>query len=104
MIPVCNALGVTDKCPADRTNVTLRPGDGYQVQFVNNTNITQVFAASPTFTVKPPGSECSHPPQSTCCAHEYPPRSLPCPDRDRVLECRQWQRHLSERIWIVQHR
>ncbi|KAI0742947.1 hypothetical protein C8Q80DRAFT_943166 [Daedaleopsis nitida] len=38
------------------TNVTLRPGDGYQVQFVNNTNITQVFAASPTFTVKPPGT------------------------------------------------
>ncbi|KAI0744506.1 hypothetical protein C8Q76DRAFT_2309 [Earliella scabrosa] len=39
------------------TNVTLRPGDGYQVQFVNNTNITQVFAESPTFTVMPPGTE-----------------------------------------------
>ncbi|EIW56411.1 uncharacterized protein TRAVEDRAFT_150944 [Trametes versicolor FP-101664 SS1] len=38
------------------TNVTLVPGDGYQVQFVNTTNLTQVFASSPTFTVKPPGS------------------------------------------------
>ncbi|KAI0633096.1 hypothetical protein C8Q77DRAFT_1121600 [Trametes polyzona] len=38
------------------TNVTLVPGDGYQVQFVNTSNITQVFASSQTFTVKPPGS------------------------------------------------
>ncbi|RPD63405.1 hypothetical protein L226DRAFT_521861 [Lentinus tigrinus ALCF2SS1-7] len=38
------------------TNVTLRPGDGYQVQFVNTSNITQVFASSPNFTVKPPGT------------------------------------------------
>ncbi|KAI0673193.1 hypothetical protein C8Q78DRAFT_1077472 [Trametes maxima] len=38
------------------TNVTLRPGDNYQVQFVNTSNITQVFASSPDFTVKPPGT------------------------------------------------
>ncbi|EJF60202.1 hypothetical protein BD309DRAFT_1046369 [Dichomitus squalens] len=39
------------------TNVTLRPGDGYLVQFVNTTNHTDVFANSSTFTVKPPGSQ-----------------------------------------------
>ncbi|KAI1787388.1 hypothetical protein LXA43DRAFT_712286 [Ganoderma leucocontextum] len=39
------------------TNVTLRPGDGYVVEFVNNTNPTQIFANSSTFTVKPPGSQ-----------------------------------------------
>ncbi|KAI0369491.1 hypothetical protein BV20DRAFT_967756 [Pilatotrama ljubarskyi] len=38
------------------TNVTLRPGDGYQVQFVNTSNITQVFASSANFSVKPPGT------------------------------------------------
>ncbi|KAI0830335.1 hypothetical protein BC628DRAFT_1000220 [Trametes gibbosa] len=38
------------------TNVTLRTGDGYQVQFVNTSNITQVFASSAVFTVKPPGT------------------------------------------------
>ncbi|KAL7278755.1 hypothetical protein PYCCODRAFT_1426324 [Trametes coccinea BRFM310] len=38
------------------TNVTLRPGDNYQVQFVNTSNITQVFAHSDDFTVKPPGT------------------------------------------------
>ncbi|CDO77492.1 hypothetical protein BN946_scf184902.g26 [Trametes cinnabarina] len=38
------------------TNVTLRPGDHYQVQFVNTSNITQVFAHSDDFSVKPPGT------------------------------------------------
>ncbi|KAI8996261.1 hypothetical protein BD414DRAFT_477300 [Trametes punicea] len=38
------------------TNVTLRPGDNYEVQFVNTTNITQVFATSGNFSVKPAGT------------------------------------------------
>ncbi|KAI0758879.1 hypothetical protein C8Q74DRAFT_1300554 [Fomes fomentarius] len=38
------------------TNVTLRPGDNYQVQFVNDSNPAQIFANSSTFSVKPPGT------------------------------------------------
>ncbi|KAI0028657.1 hypothetical protein K488DRAFT_37907, partial [Vararia minispora EC-137] len=38
------------------TNVTLRPGDSYQVVFVNTSNPNQVFANSSDFTVMPPGS------------------------------------------------
>ncbi|KAH9825018.1 hypothetical protein DFH28DRAFT_878538 [Melampsora americana] len=34
------------------TNVTLLVGDGYQVQMVNSTNATQVYASSGTFSVK----------------------------------------------------
>ncbi|KAH9914060.1 uncharacterized protein BXZ73DRAFT_55186 [Epithele typhae] len=43
------------------TNVTLRPGDNYQVQFVNTTNQTDVFASSTAFTMKPNGSEPAAP-------------------------------------------
>ncbi|KAI0772356.1 hypothetical protein BD413DRAFT_40650 [Trametes elegans] len=38
------------------TNVTLLAGDGYQVQFVNTSNITQVYASSANFSVKPAGT------------------------------------------------
>ncbi|PIL25804.1 hypothetical protein GSI_11554 [Ganoderma sinense ZZ0214-1] len=41
------------------TNVTLRPGDGYVVEFVNTTNPAQIFANSSTFTVKSPGSQAA---------------------------------------------
>nr|ABB96272.1 hesp-379 [Melampsora lini] len=34
------------------TNVTLLVGDGYQVQMVNSTNATQVYASSGAFSVK----------------------------------------------------
>ncbi|RDX41591.1 hypothetical protein OH76DRAFT_1489352 [Lentinus brumalis] len=46
------------------TSVTLLTGDNYQVQFVNTSNITQVFASSPNFSVKPPGT----PPAATSSA------------------------------------
>ena len=36
--------------------MTLVPGDGYVVQFVNGSNPAQIFANSSTFTVKPNGS------------------------------------------------
>ncbi|KZT38758.1 hypothetical protein SISSUDRAFT_1128545 [Sistotremastrum suecicum HHB10207 ss-3] len=38
------------------TNVTLLVASGYQVEFVNTTNLTQVFATSQTFDVKAPGT------------------------------------------------
>ncbi|KAI0319463.1 hypothetical protein OF83DRAFT_1109937 [Amylostereum chailletii] len=38
------------------TNVTLRPGDNYQVVFVNSTNPSQVYANSSDFSVKPAGT------------------------------------------------
>ncbi|ETW76437.1 hypothetical protein HETIRDRAFT_411851 [Heterobasidion irregulare TC 32-1] len=38
------------------TNVTLRPGSNYQVVFVNSTNLTQVYANSTDFDVKPAGT------------------------------------------------
>ena len=41
--------------------MTLIPGDGYQVQFVNTTNQTQVFASSSDFTVKPNGCKSPFP-------------------------------------------
>lgn len=41
------------------TNVTLRPGDGYIVEFVNTSNPAQIFANSSAFSVKPPGCKAS---------------------------------------------
>jgi len=38
------------------TQVTLRPDDGYIVNFVDATNTTDIFAQSSGFTVKPQGS------------------------------------------------
>lgn len=38
------------------TNVTLRPGSNYQVVFVNSTNLTQVYANSSDFEVRPAGT------------------------------------------------
>lgn len=39
------------------TQVTLRPDDGYLVNFVDAQNDTNVFAQSSPFTVKPQGCE-----------------------------------------------
>jgi len=38
------------------TNVTLKQGTGYVVNFVSPTNQTQIFASSAAFDVKPPGT------------------------------------------------
>jgi hypothetical protein len=38
------------------TNVTLRPGTGYQVVFINSDNATQVYANSSDFEVKAAGT------------------------------------------------
>jgi len=38
------------------TNVTLRPGTGYQVVFINSVDPTQVYANSSDFEVKAPGT------------------------------------------------
>ena len=43
------------------TNVTLRVGQGYQVEFVNPLNESQVYATSQTFSVMPGGSMSSKP-------------------------------------------
>ncbi|KAF5379327.1 hypothetical protein D9757_007634 [Collybiopsis confluens] len=50
------ASGVANNLSFEVTNVTLNPGDNYFVQFVNSSNITQVFVNSSSFTVKPNGS------------------------------------------------
>ena len=39
------------------TNVTLKTGSNYQVEFVNPTNASQIYAMSDTFDVKAAGSE-----------------------------------------------
>jgi hypothetical protein len=39
------------------TNVTLKDGSGYKVEFVNPANHSDVYATSNTFEVKPAGSE-----------------------------------------------
>ncbi|KAI9439412.1 hypothetical protein BJY52DRAFT_1096204, partial [Lactarius psammicola] len=38
------------------TNVTLRPGTGYQVVFINPVNTTDIYANSSNFEVKAPGT------------------------------------------------
>ncbi|KAI0659531.1 hypothetical protein C8Q70DRAFT_984797 [Cubamyces menziesii] len=50
------------------TNVTLRAGDGYQVQFVNASNTTQIFANSSTFSVKPAGTTPAPPVSASASA------------------------------------
>ena len=42
------------------TNVTLKTGSGYSVEFVNPANASNVYAIGPKFEVKPAGSEFSH--------------------------------------------
>ena len=42
------------------TNVTLRVGQGYQVEFVNPLNESQVYATSQSFSVMPQGSTSIH--------------------------------------------
>ena len=39
------------------TNVTLKPGTGYSVEFVNPANPSQVYATGPSFEVKAAGSK-----------------------------------------------
>ena len=39
------------------TNVTLKSGTGYSVEFVNPSNHSNVYAIGPKFEVKPSGSE-----------------------------------------------
>lgn len=39
------------------TNVTLKTGTGYAVEFLNPTNYSDVYAISPRFEVKVAGSE-----------------------------------------------
>ena len=41
------------------TNVTLKTGSGYSVEFVNPANASDVYAIGPKFEVKPAGSELS---------------------------------------------
>ncbi|KAI0698172.1 Ser-Thr-rich glycosyl-phosphatidyl-inositol-anchored membrane family-domain-containing protein [Cerioporus squamosus] len=53
---IASVVNASDQIFTVNTSVTLREGDNYQVQFVNTSNITQVFATSHNFTVKPPGT------------------------------------------------
>jgi hypothetical protein len=50
------ASGVANNLSFEVTNVTLIPGDNYILQFVNSSNITQVFVNSSSFSVKPNGT------------------------------------------------
>ncbi|KAI4528041.1 DRMIP-like protein [Schizophyllum commune] len=55
------------------TNVTLLPGTGYQVVFVNTSNTTQEYTRSDTFEIKPngttPATVSSSAPSGTATSH-----------------------------------
>ncbi|KAJ3994239.1 mitochondrial developmentally regulated MAPK-interacting protein [Lentinula boryana] len=61
------ASGVANNLSFEVTNVTLVPGDNYICQFINSSNITQVFVNSSTFSVKPAGTTPA-PPVSSAAA------------------------------------
>ncbi|KAF8825626.1 mitochondrial developmentally regulated MAPK-interacting protein [Lentinula edodes] len=62
------ASGVANNLSFEVTNVTLVPGDNYICQFVNSSNITQVFVNSSTFSVKPAGTTPAPPVSSSAAS------------------------------------
>ncbi|KAJ3793181.1 mitochondrial developmentally regulated MAPK-interacting protein [Lentinula aff. detonsa] len=62
------ASGVANNLSFEVTDVTLVPGDNYICQFVNSSNITQVFVNSSTFSVKPAGTTPAPPVSSSAAS------------------------------------
>ncbi|KIK56320.1 hypothetical protein GYMLUDRAFT_47088 [Collybiopsis luxurians FD-317 M1] len=62
------ASNVANNLSFEVTNVTLIPADNYILQFVNSSNITQVFVNSSSFTVKPNGTTPAPPVSSSSSA------------------------------------
>ncbi|KAJ4475026.1 mitochondrial developmentally regulated MAPK-interacting protein [Lentinula aciculospora] len=62
------ASGVANNLSFEVTDVTLVPGDNYICQFVNSSNITQIFANSSTFSVKPAGTTPASPVSASSAA------------------------------------